>query len=457
MLLTLLALAALAAPDSWMSPRAKVIVSESGRHAVVLVPQGRRAARYSFFAQRGPSEASKDAPLEVPVQELLSSKNFERPRLIGSTSESTIARRVVVSDEGHGFVAIGRHGGERGGGKTLMTFDSDGEYQGGWSVEDIEKVGGKTDYPGTVTIISWCRSCWIDEETGEAVMTSTLDQVFVAPLDGSKLRVGGLPELKRGLLQRGDRKQQSALDALAQYDCPELVPEYVKLTAPTFPMATRLRAARALYKAGDKSAGPLVMGVALQEVADERATIGDITLALEELHHYASADVVMVLKERLRLVDNDLLEPRTKALGRYGPESAPLLIEMLQEADAPLHYRRAAAAALGEAGDAASIDALMGATQDPDQRVALNALRSISSIGGESVGGRLLPLLGTRSHFTGHLLYYFSNHRHPAAKAKLEAFLATKDADWLRKRIEKAIRFQTGEGEADPPKKGADR
>ena len=459
MLFPLIALTVLPLLDSWGSPRAAAVVSENGRYAVAFEPRGSNGAEFSLFTQRPKEEIPSDAPLKAGVQQLLSTKEFDRPKLLGRMSVDQFPMQVLVSDEGHGFVALGRHYGDRTG-KTVMTFDSEGQLAGSWAASDIERIGGRDDYSGTVSMIGWRRGGWIDEETGEAVMTSVHNQVFVAPLDRSELRLGGLPELKRALFQAGDLKQQMALDALALHDCPELTKDYVRLTAPTQPMATRLRAARALLATGDRSAGPLVMDVALRDRPGNGATLQDVTFALEDLHHYAGADVVLVLRERLRRLDPKppggalfevssdwvLLEPRTKALGRYGSVSAPLLVEMLQEPEAPLHYRRAAATALGDAGDTSSVDALLGATLDPDKRLMHIAFRSVVAIEGQNVAGRLVPMIGTRDALTGALIGYFSRFRHPDAESELKALLSTKEPAWLRERIEKAIRFQSHDG-----------
>ena len=323
---------ALPAADRWAPFQDRTYSSDHGAYAVTIRRRG-QGARFTLL-QRTPGTA--------PLESADVKAGLPRGQRPPATAEATVLAEgslahlpfeVLVSDSGHGFAAIETYA-RMGHGHSMTTVNAKGEtahalpLEALFTPEEIEQLNH------SVSSIWWHKDMWIDEGSGELIVTSDGSGMFPKsrrlrvfawgvghPADG-RVRPGVCP---RGPPTGRGRGAQAALDRFSGEARADLTSRYIELLHRKRVPATRLRAAVALAELDDLRGADLVRYVAFDPRAGTLFSIPNRTYALSASPSLLGEEAIPLLIETLRARPDLLRSDKSQALRSFGARALPHL------------------------------------------------------------------------------------------------------------------------------------
>ena len=440
--------------DSWAAFPAQRVVDPTGEFYVVVREKDRtvsfvlaRRAEGSPRVEPLPSHAKKTPePAATPID--------VRPGdavLAGGTLPQS-PYQLLVSSEGHGFVALERYG-ALGGGDAVIVVDAKGKVRVRRTLEQLELDASR--YRRTVSSLWWLAGGWIDDRAREVVVLAADGEMRAVGLEDGTVRTGRDADLRRAIELPDPRAQALALEVAAERKVEGFATLRASVLAdPGRDLAVRLRAARTLAEEGHEEARALLAETALGRggragSGGEDASEADRRYAVEHLPAALGTDALPHLREILRGPAGPFWNAAQKGFVGLGEKAVPTLIGMLHEDGQSSDYRGGAAHALREVGSAEALPALLQAVADPVDYVAnaaVNAAIATAKATGKDIDDELVALLARGTTQDGRLAAYFQQVRHPGAAAAVRSALARHPEDsYPYRALTKALAFQTAD------------
>ncbi len=334
--------------DRWAPFDDATFASPNGQYGVTI----RRGpgVRFTLVERRAGDPPLQDAVLERGLPRDQRPESTRDAILLATGTLESVPYRVMVSDTGHGFAAVETHG-RLGFGNAITTVNSAGKTINAlplsalYTPEEIEKL------PRTTSSIWWFSDGWIDEASGELIVTAGRENPFTGRRSGQEMRVfaatfhrsgvrhGDERDLLRALQGQCERGAQIAIDYFCGADREDLRPHFVELFGRDHDTGTRLRAAKALARLGDLRGAPLVRRIAFHRDAGTQYPTCDRRRALALAFYVMGDDAIPLLIDELRRRPHLLRRAKVDALKACGQHALPHLAAVAGDPDAATEHK----------------------------------------------------------------------------------------------------------------------
>jgi HEAT repeats len=314
--------------------------------------------------------------------------------VLGKGSQERSPGRILISSTGLGFVGLdvsGYNYGSLRSGDALVVVEKNGTVRHRKNLIDLFSEGEIAQFMSTAGGVGWCGGGWIDEDRKEIVVVGSgwgteekaIPRLFrIVDMKTGNVRNGTAEVVLTVLSEANLGALDEALDLAAELKLDQAKPDLVKIFSDErLPIETRLRAAVALAKLGDRRGGELMRKVAFEDsgpspfyaIKHLPAVLGDesaqilcdvirrfgskrFSPAWQAMNSVSGQAVVSPLLELLREDKPKSIDFAVECLGDKGHDSKAAVPDLLKLLDSepktenPLWTQQLAAIALGEIG-----------------------------------------------------------------------------------------------------------
>lgn len=441
--------------DSWAPWPEQRVVDPHGRYYVVLKRTEERSVVSWRFVERGEGSTPVESAREN------TRKSFEErndpPADVSMRagdsliSEGRLTQRplhIFVSTSGWGFVVVERHGGI-GYGDSVTLIPREGKPVA-LKLTDIFDADTIAAFTCSVSSIQWYGGAWIDEEEKDLILLSKGGILRVVDLETAEVKSGGEAEVRRGVRCKDPRGLGKALELAVSMDLRGLKDDLLPvLSDEAVTLGPRLRAALLLARSGDETGRSLIVRVAGKPADEPDPSYGeDRRFALEHLPELLGDDAIPLLLKILETEADTRGAP--KALATYGPRILGDLERIVREGKGYAPHR--AVHAIAAIGSRRAMPLLLRMARHEKSDLANSAVNAAIGLWGTDIADELADMLREGTTQDRRIAGFFAEHRYRDAIPALVTALDRQPKNSSeRRRIVKALVFQTGEKLGDDP------